>query len=1098
MSAPSFSSFPPSFGSFPDLGAAAGPSQQHDSRSDRDDKKKRDKTTRKGRKDGEDRGKERKGRDRNKGGEEDKRRYQERNRDDERAKEGQDRKYRGDEDVIDNTGTSKPLFYSDRKGDPLNVRYGGLHAGDIPKYHPVARGRKILGLDAAWTVVHRSAKGVEIVVWGGGRKLPQLTDSKSRTLLHSAPTRRLIASNTDKYKYDEVGGFLRISSQSQRKPDQDYRSITNTDVPPDSDYSGSSDSEVEQERSSDDESDTSPLTSLQVKLKDLEHQISEDPTAIPSWLSLLAHTLSTVPVTSKNASKARSEITLSILSRALSAHSSNRTSTRLRIKYLQAGEDIWHESKLKAEWEDAIKVGNVEIWMEWLDWRIKKAGKGLDGLVGDAERILRALQGDEMGQLRVMWRVAVAFWHAGYMERAMALFQAQAELTFEIPQSLYGLPLETQLEALEEFWDVEAFRVGESGSKGWAAWVADGSPEYRPPPRPPANENARKIDLPDIYAKWSAEEIRDDRLCVMSAGSDEQLDDPYTTILFEDIRPLLISLQSPDAKHAFRLVWLSLLGLHVPGFYAHLSPSPSEDMDDRWSSTHLASSSCLRRIFPPELANTKLITADSLAGTLVGREREYTSAFGPVKDWSYGVVDPLDGGLCGGDGKGRAMLWDKEDLEGVVDKDLVRRIFAGCRLGGIDGDDAEWDVFALAFEAAINLKGALKLSRSFLSTARESLSHWGAHARLERLRNRPDDARKVYQTVLLASATSSSRPGASLLWWDWAEMEWLIGKTEAAISVVLKSVEVEGMSGVMILRGKRALEEKMREGGGEGEEKERGAWVKLRALLDLTTSSPSAALSIFDSFSSGPAAPAAGTALHEMLTVASLTMLYHHIYTLRNPSPPGLLRHRVHESIELYPNNTIILGMFLEAEKGQGVWGRVRALMGEDVVEEEKQVKSVGRRVADAWVGSGWEKGRWKEDLERTRTGLSIAVENGRTKGSPTLWRVYLEFEIRAGELHQAKNLLFRAIGECPMEKELYLLGFGPLRSVFKSTELDHLAESMAERGIRMRRDLGEMLEEAARGDREEDSEISDDNSEYGEAEIEHRAEELRRLMPYH
>jgi hypothetical protein len=30
-----------------------------------------------------------------------------------------------------------PAFYSDRKGDRLNITYGGIHAGDIPKYRLV-------------------------------------------------------------------------------------------------------------------------------------------------------------------------------------------------------------------------------------------------------------------------------------------------------------------------------------------------------------------------------------------------------------------------------------------------------------------------------------------------------------------------------------------------------------------------------------------------------------------------------------------------------------------------------------------------------------------------------------------------------------------------------------------------------------------------------------------------------------------------------------------------------------------------------------------------------------------------------------------------
>lgn len=72
--------------------------------------------------------------------------------------------------------------------------------------------------------------------------------------------------------------------------------------------------------------------------------------------------------------------------------------------------------------------GGVEIWMEWLELRIRKASGGIAGIVEDAERVLGALNGDEMGRLRVFWRVAVVLQNAGYTERATAMFQAQAEL----------------------------------------------------------------------------------------------------------------------------------------------------------------------------------------------------------------------------------------------------------------------------------------------------------------------------------------------------------------------------------------------------------------------------------------------------------------------------------------------------------------------------------------------------------------------------------------------------------------------------------------------------------------------------------------------
>ena len=120
-----------------------------------------------------------------------------------------------------------------------------------------------------------------------------------------------------------------------------------------------------------------------------------------------------------------------------------------------------------------------------------------------------------------------------------------------------------------------------------------------------------------------------------------------------------------------------------------------------------------------------------------------------------------------------------------------------------------------------------------------------------------------------------------------------------------------------------------------------------------------------------------------------------------------------------------------------------------------------------------------------------------------------MEFEIRAGQLQRAKKLLYRAVRECPLVKgtatfcvvyvwttdmlyiELYLLAFVQLRSVFSARELNGLAETMVERGIRMREDLEQILDEwpTAGGW------MNEENA--GEQDIAHNAEELRRLMPY-
>jgi len=75
---------------------------------------------------------------------------------------------------------------------------------------------------------------------------------------------------------------------------------------------------------------------------------------------------------------------------------------------------------------------------------------------------------------------------------------------------------------------------------------------------------------------------------------------------------------------------------------------------------------------------------------------------------------------------------------------------------------------------------------------------------------------------------------------------------------------------------------------------------------------------------------------------------------------------------------------------------------------------------------------------------------------------------------------------------ELYLVAFGPLRGVFKVHELKGLADTMVERGIRLRQGLDEVVGVMVYEGRQEEREESGD-----EDEIEHNARELRRLMPY-
>jgi hypothetical protein len=144
---PSFSSFPPSFSSFPDLGGSSKkdlgtesstpiPVQHRDSQdkpkeSDRK-KKKRDR--------------------RDKRSDQDQALSNERGN---RSRDSQnnvrvfdDERLKAEEDLARRTkqqDVSQPIFFSDKKGDPLSMQYGGNYSRDIPKYHLFGR-----GLHLAW------------------------------------------------------------------------------------------------------------------------------------------------------------------------------------------------------------------------------------------------------------------------------------------------------------------------------------------------------------------------------------------------------------------------------------------------------------------------------------------------------------------------------------------------------------------------------------------------------------------------------------------------------------------------------------------------------------------------------------------------------------------------------------------------------------------------------------------------------------------------------------------------------------------------------------------------------------------------------------
>ena len=204
-------------------------------------------------------------------------------------------------------------------------------------------------------------------------------------------------------------------------------------------------------------------------------------------------------------------------------------------------------------------------------------------------------------------------------------------------------------------------------------------------------------------------------------------------------------------------------------------------------------------------------------------------------------------------------------------------------------------------------------------------------------------------------------------------MEWLLSKSDAALEIVLRSAgQPNERSGVNILRAKRRLEE-LCQPSFVSEWRYRLKWVKLRLLLELLVGTLDKAIEVFRRFLEREIV---GSLHHESLSVAFLVTVYHYTTTLRNAASPSILRGLVRESLDDYPNNSVVIGLFLECEKGESVWGRVRAMTGENSSDGLGE-KSVARRLIEVWVAQ-WEEGRWLGEVERVRAGLEAAVTSDR------------------------------------------------------------------------------------------------------------------------
>lgn len=181
----------------------------------------------------------------------------------------------------------------------------------------------------------------------------------------------------------------------------------------------------------------------------------------------------------------------------------------------------------------------------------------------------------------------------GHAERAIGAFQAQLELNFCRPRHLNSPPeaandgslrdaavdakrqwTKQVLDELEEFWDGEASRVGETGGHGWDCQDREGEATVPTTVQSRELKSMSDVGKPEStdqhpVARWlSLERSSAQKRCMPTRTTDEPdweagetEIDPYATVLFSDIRPLLFILHTEQGKQHLVASLLEYMGV---------------------------------------------------------------------------------------------------------------------------------------------------------------------------------------------------------------------------------------------------------------------------------------------------------------------------------------------------------------------------------------------------------------------------------------------------------------------------------------------------------------------------------------------------------
>ena len=457
------------------------------------------------------------------------------------------------------------LFFFDKKGDPLIIKYGGIERSKIPAYYRYGSGQ-VLGTTGR-LIIHRDGARDQFSLRmpGEGSSLFKEKDglrTKRLKLRRQPATLRPRKKRADDEEEDE--GFLawgrskkggQHSAESESSDDGELPSYRAIDVKPkanpafESDFSDE-DSESEEEAPALDQSNPLKWRSIQ-----LSRRVKEHPEDIDSWLELVDHQETLLRAGEsldhkvlESEAHSFAEIKVSMLEAALSNATNPKDRNRVLNYLMREGVKVWNTRTAEKKWSAVIddEQHNFLLWKTHLDYAMSNIASFqyddvkqmlLTRLHQATARSPSEPRPNDWSEATYVFLRATRFIHdAGYRELAVAAWQAILELNFFKPR-ITG-DRQAALDSFRDFWESEVPRVGEADAQGWRHFVESASEANAPEP---FKSTAEVESSGDSYKAWAvAERSQAEGARLPARTMDEGTeDDPFRVVMYSDIEPLL-------------------------------------------------------------------------------------------------------------------------------------------------------------------------------------------------------------------------------------------------------------------------------------------------------------------------------------------------------------------------------------------------------------------------------------------------------------------------------------------------------------------------------------------------------------------------------